>query len=89
MESKTRKLLGTIIAVCAIGMIIINFTTHGDIDDYLMPFFLLWLSVIVFLPKTKKEKPNIVINKKMQKLILSIGIVALTTGIVTFFTTLL
>ncbi|MBT3210129.1 MAG: hypothetical protein HN704_07380 [Bacteroidetes bacterium] len=88
MESKTRYLLGSIIAVSAIGIIILKFITNGDIDSYVMPFILLCLSVIVFLPKTKKVKPQKEISKKFQKVILSIVSLALVTGIITFFATL-
>ena len=89
MESKSRKIFGAIIAAGAIGISILNYVNSEDLDAYLMPFILLWLSVIIFLPKTKQEKKQKEISKKTQRIILSIVSVALVTGIIAFCVTLL
>ncbi|MCP3932188.1 MAG: hypothetical protein GY705_24210 [Bacteroidetes bacterium] len=88
MESKTRSVLGAIIAVCAIGMIIIEYATNGDMDSYMMSFILLCASVVIFANNSKKEKPQKEISEKQQKIILSIALVTLVAGIITFCTIL-
>ena len=88
MESKTRNLLGTIAVVSAIGMIVITFINNGNIDSYILPFLVLWLSVIIFFNKAQKEKPKKKMSQKQQNIILSIVSVALISGVITFFTTL-
>lgn len=88
MESKTRYFLGAIIVVCAIGIMILNYFTNKGFDSYIIPFILLPFSVTVFLAKHKKEKTDIRLSKKQQKIILPIVSVTLIAGIITFLTTL-
>ncbi len=88
MESKTRKFLGAIIAVSAIGMIVIKYISNENIDSYMLPLILLFTSVVIISNKSKKSKQVKAISKKQHKVILSSGLIALGTGIIIFFVTL-
>jgi len=89
MESKTRKVLGSIIAVSALGMAGLKYFTNGDLDSYILPFILLWLSVIIFTNKSKKVENQKELSEKQRTVMLSIASITLIAGIVTFFITLL
>ncbi len=88
MEPRVRNFLGTIIAVSAIGMMVFKYATNGNMDSYIMPFFLLFYSVVVFSNKSKKDKQEKRFSKKQQKVLLSTTLVALGAGIIVFFATL-
>ena len=88
MEKRVRILLGTIIAICAIGMMVVKYITNGNFDSYILPFILLWISVIVFFNKPKKENKQVELSKKQQYIILSALSITLVSGLVVFFTTL-
>lgn len=92
MESRklnVSKPAGIIIAVCAIGIMIVKFLTNGEIDSYIMPFILLCISVIVFSAKPNAESKRLEFSKKQSKVLLSIASIILISGIVMFFTTVI
>jgi len=85
MKLKSKNFLGGIIAIGAIGIMILKYQTNGDLDSYIMPFILLCLAVIIFTTKPKKEEKQIQLNRKQRTVLLSILSVTLVSGIVTFF----
>ena len=88
METRVKNLLGTIIAVSAIGMMLMKYIANENIDSFILPFILLCLSVIIFFNKSKKENKQVELSKKQQYIILSLVSVALVAGLITFFVTL-
>ncbi len=88
METRVRIFLGAIIAISAIGMMVLKYATHGNMDSYIMPIFLLFLSVVVFSNRSKKDEEQKIFIKKHQKVILPAALIALGSGLITFFITL-
>lgn len=90
MESKLnlKNVLGTITALCAIGIMIIKYHTKGDLDSYIMPFILLWFSVILFSLKPENKAVRVKFTKTQNNIILSVVSLALISGLVMFFLTL-
>ncbi len=88
METRVRIFLGIIIAVSAVGMMVVKYTTNGNMDSYIMPFLLLFLSAVVFSNNSKKDKEQKVFSKKQQKVLLPTAMVVLGSGIIVFLITL-
>lgn len=80
---------GIVIAVCAIGIMIVKYLTNEGFDSYVLPFILLCISGTLFFRKPKKESKQIQVSKKQQNIILSIASIALVTGLVSFVITFL
>ena len=92
METKKlnfSKIAAIIIAVCAIGIIIIKYFTNGDMDSYILPFILLFVSVVFFSQKPKKEVKQVDVNSTKGRIILFLASIAFVSGVVVFFSTLL
>ncbi len=83
------KFLGIITAVCAIGIMILNYFTNGDIDSYILPFILINFAVAVYLNKQKKETKPIEFNKTTRIIILSIASITFVSGVVAMIFTVL
>jgi len=92
METKkldSKKVAGIIMAISAIGIMILKYFTNGNLDSYIMPFILLCVSVSLYFTTPKNETKQTEQKTTKGKIILSLVSIALVSGIIMFFVTLL
>lgn len=91
METKkinANTVSGIIITISAIGIMIVNYFTNGDLDSYIMPIIFFCMAVVMFTSNTKSKPKQIELSTTQKRVVLSIISIALVSGIVVFFITL-
>lgn len=92
METKTKnsnKVLGIIITACAVGIMIVKYFTHGNLDSYIMPFVLFCVGMVFYNQKPIKQTSELIEPGSTKgKVVLALTSLALISGVVVFILTL-
>lgn len=92
MESKKMKVtkaMGIVIAVCAVGILIVKYFTNGNLDSYIPALILLFVAVVIYFQKPKETSVQIEISPMARKVVFSLLTVTLVAGLIAFLVTLL
>ena len=85
---KLKKVSGIIIIGCAIAIAILNYFTKEGFDSYIMSIVLLPIGISVLISKPKSETKKIEMSSTKGKVLFSVALLALVSGVVTFINTL-